>query len=163
MIQAASGARAVAEAVAHGVRGRRAGQPRGGRIERFGFAPFDIVLCMGVLYHLHDTLRAPHLLRTVCRDRLILETVVAVDVGDGPVARYHSAASFNGDDTNFWSPGMACVEAMLADVGFALERSRLVSRGTPTHDTGRAMFECRLNRSPEAPKKTDVAYTRMRV
>lgn len=130
-------------------------------IERFGFEPFDLVLCMGVLYHLPDMVRAMHLLRGVCRDRLILETVVATDLGAEPMARYHPGASFNQDYTNFWSPNMACVEAILADVGFAVERSQLLSKGTLTHNSGRAMFECRLNTVPNATKKADVAYSQM--
>jgi tRNA (mo5U34)-methyltransferase len=128
----------------------------------FSFEPFDLVLCMGVLYHLPDMVRALHLLHTVCRDRLILETVVAVDLGDEPRARYHPAATFNQDYTNFWSPNMACVEAILIDVGFVVESSRLLSSGTLTPNSGRAVFECRRSSSPNATKKIDVAYSQMR-
>jgi tRNA (mo5U34)-methyltransferase len=132
-------------------------------IGQFAFEPFDLVLCLGVLYHLPDMVRAMHLLRGVCRNRLIVETVVAVDLGDGPLARYHPGASFNKDYTNFWSPNMACVEAILADVGFVVERSRLLSKGTLTADTGRAMFDCRLNAAAGATKKTSVAYSQISV
>ncbi len=130
-------------------------------IERFDLTQFDIVLCLGVLYHLPDMVRAMHLLRRLCKDRLIVETVVAVNLGDEPTARYHPAASFNQDYTNFWSPNMACVEAILTDVGFTLERCQLLSSGTLTHDSGRALFDCRINSAPNATKKIDVAYSQM--
>jgi len=130
-------------------------------IERFGLDPFDLVLCLGVLYHLPDIVRAMHLLRSVCRSRMIVETMVAIDLGDEPVARYHPAASFNQDYTNFWSPNMGCVEAILTDVGFIVGSSQLLSQGTPTVNSGRALFECRINTSLHATKKTDVAYSQI--
>src|SRR5205085_3065443 len=35
---------------------------------------FDVVLCLGLLYHLPDPMRALHLMRALCRDRFYLET-----------------------------------------------------------------------------------------
>lgn len=130
-------------------------------IDRFNFAPFDIVLCMGVLYHLPDMIRAVHLLRKICKTQLIVETVVGLDLGDEPTARYFPAASFNNDFTNFWAPNMACVQAMLTDVGFEVVTSKLLGAGAPTPNTGRAIFHCRRSNATDATKKTDVAYTHL--
>lgn len=130
-------------------------------IDNFDLTPFDIVLCMGVLYHLPDMVRAFHLLRSVCKRRLVVETVVALDLGDAPAAKYLPKASFNNDFTNFWAPNMACVEAMLVDVGFDVTESKLLASGAPTPDSGRAIFYCNRNESPSATKKIDAAYTRL--
>jgi tRNA (mo5U34)-methyltransferase len=125
-------------------------------LPKFGFQPFDLVLCMGVLYHLPDMIKGLHLLRDVCAGRLILETLVATDLGDEPRARYHPAASLNNDPTNFWSPNVACVQSMLADVGFILERHRIFGQD---RSSGRAAFWCRTNSAGLEPTKTDIAYS----
>lgn len=125
-------------------------------LPRFGFQPFDLVLCLGVLYHMPDMMRALHSLRGVCGERLIIETLVATDLGDEPRAQYHPAASLNNDPTNFWSPNVACVEAMLVDVGFAVERSKIFSQDK---NSGRAAFWCQANKAANATKKMHLAYT----
>jgi tRNA (mo5U34)-methyltransferase len=56
-------------------------------LPQFHFQPFDLVICLGVLYHMPDMVRALHMLRGVCGDRLIVETLVATDLGDEPRAR----------------------------------------------------------------------------
>jgi tRNA (mo5U34)-methyltransferase len=124
-------------------------------LPQFGFQPFDLVLCLGVLYHMPDMVRALYMLRGVCGDRLIIETLIATDLGDEPRARYHPAASLNNDPTNFWSPNIACVQAMLTDVGFIVESSRIFSQN---ENSGRAAFWCRANTSAMATNKTDLAY-----
>jgi tRNA (mo5U34)-methyltransferase len=126
-------------------------------LDRFGFTPFDLVLCLGVLYHMPDMVRALHMLRGVCANRLILETLVATDLGEEPRAIYHPAASLNNDPTNFWSPNVACVIAMLKDAGFIVERSSMFSQ---QGGSGRAAFWCVADQTPLATHKTDLAYSR---
>jgi tRNA (mo5U34)-methyltransferase len=126
-------------------------------LPRFDFQPFDLVLCLGVLYHMPDMVRALHLLRSVCGGRAIIETLVATDLGDEPRARYHPALSLNNDPTNFWSPNIACVEAILIDVGFVVDRSTIFSQD---HNSGRAAFWCRANTAAMASKKMELAYMR---
>ena len=132
-------------------------------IDRFNFAPFDIVLCMGVLYHLPDMIRAVHLLRKICKTQLIVETVVGLDLGDEPTARYFPAASFNNDFTNFWAPNMACVQAMLTDVGFEVVTSKLLGAGAPTPNTGRAIFHCRRSNATDATKRPTLLTPTLRI
>ena len=125
-------------------------------LPKFNFPPFDLVLCMGVLYHLPDMVRGLHLLRDVCAGSLVLETLVATDLGEEPLARYHPEASLNNDQTNFWSPNLACVRSMLADVGFVLERHRIREQG---QNSGRATFWCRKWAAGSRRTKTDIAYS----
>jgi tRNA (mo5U34)-methyltransferase len=126
-------------------------------LSKLDFQPFDLVLCMGVLYHMPDMIRALHVLRGVCADCLILETLIATDLGDEPRARYHPAASLNDDPTNFWSPNIACIESMLTDVGFVLERYKVFGQ---SQNSGRAAFWCRVNSAGLTLTKSDIAYSK---
>ncbi len=120
-----------------------------------GLEPFDLVICLGVLYHLPDMVRGLHVLRAVCRKQFILETLVSTEMGSEPFARYHRASTLNNDATNFWSPNVSCVESMLEDTGFVVERTRVLSEsGT----SARAAFWCTVAPSDGKIIKSDVAY-----
>jgi len=84
---------------------------------------FDIVLFLGVLYHLPDMVRALHLIRQICRDTLFVETHSENEFcPDIAAARYYSGATLGGDFTNFWAPNRLCIFDMLYDTGFDVER-----------------------------------------
>ncbi len=103
---------------------------------------FDVVLFLGVLYHAPDMVRYLRMVRSVCRGRVILETEIDAEDYPLPAAVFYPGNSLNNDASNFWGPNMACVEAMLREVGFKrVERFctfNLCRRGTrPFH---RAVF-----------------------
>jgi tRNA (mo5U34)-methyltransferase len=83
---------------------------------------FDTVVCLGVLYHLPDMMKALAAIRNLCKKNLILETYVEEVPGvvDIALARYYQGSSLANDDTNFWAPNQACVLSMLADAGFVV-------------------------------------------
>ncbi|NVB79059.1 MAG: TIGR04290 family methyltransferase [Kofleriaceae bacterium] len=100
---------------------------------------FDLVIFMGVLYHLRHPLLALDLLHDhVARDLLLFQSMlrgpepVAV-AGDYPFeetdvferpghpAMYFVEKCYAGDWTNWWIPNRACVEGMLRSAGFAIE------------------------------------------
>jgi tRNA (mo5U34)-methyltransferase len=108
--------------------------------ERVGV--FDLVLFLGVLYHAPDMVRYLRMVRSVCRERVILETEIDAEDYPLPAAVFYPGNSLNNDASNYWGPNMACVEAMLREVGFKrVERFctfNLSRRGTrPFH---RAVF-----------------------
>ena len=100
---------------------------------------FDLVLFMGVLYHLRHPLLALDLLHEhVVGDTLVFQSLMR---GDSEVARieqdypFSETAIFNdpgypklhfvedryaGDPTNWWIPNLACAEAMLRSAGFRI-------------------------------------------
>jgi len=87
---------------------------------------FDIVLFMGVLYHLPDMIRALHVIRQCCRDTLLLETHSENDFcRDIAAARYYKGSTLGNDYTNFWAPNRLCVLDMLYDTGFEVERDEV--------------------------------------
>ncbi len=101
---------------------------------------FDLVIFMGVLYHLRHPLLALDLLHDyVARDLLLFQSMqrgpapvpVASDYPfdetkiferPGHPAMYFVENSYAGDWTNWWIPNQACVEAMLRSAGFAIEQ-----------------------------------------
>jgi tRNA (mo5U34)-methyltransferase len=101
---------------------------------------FDLVVFMGVLYHLRHPLLALDLLYDhVVGDRLLFQSMqrgteavapVAHDYGfretsiferHGHPAMYFVEHRYAGDWTNWWIPNRACVEAMLRSAGFVIE------------------------------------------
>lgn len=97
---------------------------------------FDIVLFLGVLYHLRDPLAALHLLHDLCRGDLFVETHVSDDrlagelgmegeaadrLAQTPVMRFYPGRTLSGDPSNFWGPNHACLVAMIGESGFEVK------------------------------------------
>jgi tRNA (mo5U34)-methyltransferase len=99
---------------------------------------FDVVLFMGVLYHLRHPLLALDLLRAhAVGELLVFQSMLRGSQGRFPVEpdyRFEEAEIFDhpswprlhfvehryaGDETNWWIPNRACAEAMLRSSGFA--------------------------------------------
>lgn len=102
---------------------------------------FDVVLFLGVLYHLRHPLYALDLLHEhAVGDLLVVQSLLRgaeraivpaddypFDPGDGArfmqpawPAMYFIERAYAGDDTNWWFPNRACVEAMLRSAGFRI-------------------------------------------
>lgn len=100
---------------------------------------FDLVLFMGVFYHLRYPVLALDLAARKSRGLLVFQSMsipgdeVVADPGDGPLmdrARFREPGwpkmafiekRFAGDPTNWWVPNRACVEALLRSTGFEIE------------------------------------------
>lgn len=100
---------------------------------------FDIVLFLGVLYHLRHPLLALDLLREhVVGDRLVVQSLLRGSAEIEPVAEdydFFAPAPFDapgfpklhfierryaGDPSNWWAPNRACLAAMLRSAGFKI-------------------------------------------
>jgi tRNA (mo5U34)-methyltransferase len=79
---------------------------------------FDVVLFLGVLYHLPNPLLALERVASVAKDVLVLETVVDMVGFNRPAAAFYPGRELNGDPTNWWGPNEAAVHGMLHSVGF---------------------------------------------
>jgi tRNA (mo5U34)-methyltransferase len=101
---------------------------------------FDIVLFMGVLYHLRHPLLALDLIHEhVARDMLVFQSMLRgspagprleddypfseTKIFDDPgYPKLHFVEGcYAGDPTNWWIPNQACVTAMLRSAGFTIE------------------------------------------
>lgn len=79
---------------------------------------FDIVLFLGVLYHLRDPLSALERVALLSADTLIVETRMTMRHSRKPVMQFHPGRTLENDPTNWWTPNRRCVEAMLRDLDF---------------------------------------------
>ncbi|HEV7766871.1 MAG TPA: methyltransferase domain-containing protein [Thermoanaerobaculia bacterium] len=116
---------------------------------------FDIVLFLGLLYHLPDPLGALRIVRNLTRQRMYLETLV-LDFGDAmdqfPLMRFFAGSSWAGDPTNYWGPNVRCVEEMLGETEFATRKvMRIGDRG---------VFACEAIASPAAAYYMQIATGR---
>lgn len=84
--------------------------------ERVG--SFDLVLFLGVLYHLRHPFLALERVASVVGDRLILETVVDMTGFTRPAMAFYPDRELNKDPTNWWGPNVPAVRGMLRSLGF---------------------------------------------
>jgi tRNA (mo5U34)-methyltransferase len=101
---------------------------------------FDVVIFMGVLYHLrHPLLALDTLYETVVGDMLVFQSMqrgsadlleleddypfweTAIFDADAFPKMYFIEKRYSNDPTNWWIPNRACVEAMLRSAGFTIE------------------------------------------
>jgi tRNA (mo5U34)-methyltransferase len=84
---------------------------------------FDIVLFLGVLYHLRHPLLALERIFAVTRELLVVETVVDMVGVRRPAAAFYPGRELNDDPTNWWGPNVPAVEALLRAAGFTRVRT----------------------------------------
>jgi tRNA (mo5U34)-methyltransferase len=107
---------------------------------------WDLVLFMGVLYHLRHPLLALDMVAAVTRRLLVLQTLTMpggelaqppadldIDERDALLAETWPKMAFierklAGDETNWWAPNGACVEAMARSAGLRID-------ARPAHET----------------------------
>jgi tRNA (mo5U34)-methyltransferase len=89
---------------------------------------FDVVLFLGVLYHVKDPFASLERVASVTREMMVVETETAFDPFPWPVMRFYEGKSLNDDPTNFWAPNKACLEAMFREIGF----SKVIIKSHPT-------------------------------
>ncbi len=104
-------------------------------ISKEKYGEFDIVLFLGLIYHLPDPMLALKILRSVCKGKLYLESYVideAVLLPNGKkkplrkilkepeiaLMQFFPSDSLDGDYTNYWGPNMKCLELMLIESNF---------------------------------------------
>jgi tRNA (mo5U34)-methyltransferase len=80
---------------------------------------WDVVLYLGVLYHMPDPLRALRRLAAVTREQAIIETE-AMFLSDHPEAlwRFFPAGELNHDRSTWWVPNMGALLGLLGAAGF---------------------------------------------
>ena len=79
---------------------------------------FDVVLLLGVLYHMRHPLLALDRVFSVTGKLLILETHVDMLDCSRPAAAFYCGAELNNDPTNWFGPNPLAVKGMLESSGF---------------------------------------------
>ena len=80
---------------------------------------FDVVLFLGVFYHLKNPLSALREVSGTVKDVLVLETHLERFSEDRPAMVFFPGAELAGDATNWWGPNTACIVELLKLMGFA--------------------------------------------
>lgn len=88
--------------------------------------PFDVVLFLGVFYHLRDPLAGLREAAALAREALVVETLIERPLNPRPSMIFYPGAERGGDPTNWWGPNMACMLELLNQAGF---RRVQVTRG----------------------------------
>jgi len=79
---------------------------------------FDLVLFLGVLYHMRHPLLALERAASVCKKQLILETHVDMLDYEKPAMAFYPGTELGADATSWCGPNPAMIKAMLETVGF---------------------------------------------
>ena len=113
------------------------------------YGTFDVVLFMGVLYHLRKPMEALDAIRSVTRDGSLLfvgtmmideffllpdGTATTLDalnpiLKDVPIWQAYPGDSLNGDFTNCFAPNRKALEVALSEARFRVDEMRIVSMG----------------------------------
>ncbi len=97
---------------------------------------FDVVLFLGVFYHLVDPIRALQSLAALTKEVAVIETHLDLRGLERPAMVFYPETELNNDPTNWWGPNRQCVEALLKLVGFR----RIVYNPHPTVKGARGIF-----------------------
>jgi len=82
---------------------------------------WDVVLYLGVLYHMEDPLRALRRVAAVTRELAVVETeaIVLPGLEHEALWRFFPGAELNGDVSNWWAPNRTALLGALRAAGFA--------------------------------------------
>ena len=97
---------------------------------------FDVVLFLGVFYHMENPLLVMRRLRAVTRGVLMIETHQDALDQPRPMMVFYPGSSLNNDETSWWGPNLALMLAMLVELGFA----RVEYRNHPVLGAGRGIY-----------------------
>jgi tRNA (mo5U34)-methyltransferase len=102
---------------------------------------FDVVLFLGVLYHLKEPFHALEHVAKLTRDLLVVETETALDTYERPAMVFFPGTELNNDASNWWAPNIRCLEAMLKVIGFKkIEFTPSPGNGKINERRGRFIF-----------------------
>lgn len=79
---------------------------------------FDVVLFLGVFYHLIDPIRALQNLAALTKEVAVVESHLDMTNVERPAMVFYPGAELANDPTNWWGPNRRCMESLLKLVGF---------------------------------------------
>ena len=125
---------------------------------------FDIVLYLGVLYHMKEPLTCLERLRAVTREIAVIETEAAQVPGNAgrSLLELHAGSELNADFGNWYVPTVEALCALVRAAGFA---RRSAARPAPTRASLRARIARRLHMLPSdrpEPRRQELPRRRQR-
>jgi len=107
---------------------------------------FDLVLFLGVLYHVRDPLGALERVRSVTRGTAIIETETDMLSTRRPALGFYPGAELNADPSNWFAPNVPALMGMVRAAGFS--GASVHSRSSLPHRIGRAYRQWRAHGTP---------------
>jgi tRNA (mo5U34)-methyltransferase len=108
---------------------------------------FDVVLFLGVLYHLRHPLLALERVASVTADHLIMDTRTDMLFHAAPAIAFYPGSELEADATNWCGPNLPALTSMLRSVGF--ERVEVIYQWSLPERIARAVT--RFIRHGESP------------
>ena len=102
---------------------------------------FDVVLFLGVLYHLRHPFLGLEKAASVARECLVVETLIDLYDLDRPAGAFYPGREKNNDPTNWWGLNPLAIEGMMRGRGYAHVEHLLHPSSDPGNpDSMRAIF-----------------------
>lgn len=101
---------------------------------------FDVVLFLGVFYHLFDPIAVMQRVREVTGGVLLVETFQDALDQARPMMVFYPGATLAGDPTNWWGPNPPLMLHLLLELGF----ERIEYRNHPVLGAERGIYACFL-------------------
>lgn len=79
---------------------------------------FDLVLFMGIFYHLKDPFKALEIISSITSGAMILESHYIDKYGNEPIMEFYSTDNLNQDPTCWWGPNIPCLRKMIFSAGY---------------------------------------------
>lgn len=79
---------------------------------------FDVVLFLGVFYHLFDPLDGLRRAASLAEDVVVVETHIDARHDTRPAMIFYPGSELAGDATNWWGPNVPLLRALLTTLGF---------------------------------------------
>lgn len=99
---------------------------------------FDVVLLLGVIYHVTNPLLALQIVAEKTKRLLVLESHYIKTGGKEPIMRFYPGRELGNDPTNWWGPNIQCLKDMLRVVGF--KRVEIYRTYLNKHGRGRVIM-----------------------
>jgi tRNA (mo5U34)-methyltransferase len=106
-------------------------------LERVG--SFDVVLFLGIFYHLVDPIRVLQNIAPIATESLVIETHLDLQNLGRPAMAFYPGKEVNNDPTNWWGPNREAMESLLRMVGF----DSIEFLPHPVAGRGRGIFHAR--------------------
>lgn len=95
---------------------------------------FDLVLCLGILYHMKDPWKMINLLGKITKQQVIIESWTDGNYLNMPAMIFYPNGEINNDFHTYWGPNILCLLNMLYKAGFnKLEVKHLVNSRVVIH------------------------------
>lgn len=122
-------------------------------LPEIGLGQFDVVLFLGVFYHLKDPYTGLEAAANMCSNHLVVETVTALPRETMPAMRLFASGELGGDPTNYWAPNLPALELMLKSFGF----TRIEFTASPASEN-HPLIAGRLRRPPRTTSHRTIVH-----